>query len=60
MTATAARLARQRQRQRINRLALTLSVAAMAFGVFWLLWILFETVARLGIGGLEPRPPSPR
>ncbi|MBK7529692.1 MAG: phosphate ABC transporter permease PstA [Piscinibacter sp.] len=28
-----------------------MSLAAMAFGVFWLLWILFETV-RLGIGGL--------
>ena len=28
-----------------------LALAAMAFGVFWLLWILFETV-RLGFGGL--------
>jgi phosphate transport system permease protein len=28
-----------------------LSLAAMAFGVFWLIWILVETV-RLGVGGL--------
>jgi phosphate transport system permease protein len=40
-----------RARRRRNALALTLSLAAMAFGVFWLLWILFETV-RLGLGGL--------
>jgi len=39
-------------RKRMNRIALTLSLLAMAFGVFWLLWILFETV-RLGIGGLS-------
>lgn len=45
------RLVRHRSRKRINALALTLSLAAMAFGVFWLLWILFETV-RLGLGGL--------
>ena len=32
--------------------ALTLSLAAMAFGLFWLVWILVETV-RLGIGGLS-------
>ncbi len=48
----AARRARYRRRQWVNRLALTLSLAAMAFGVFWLLWILFET-ARLGLGGLS-------
>ena len=45
------RLARHRGRKRTNAVALTLSLAAMTFGVFWLLWILFETV-RLGIGGL--------
>jgi phosphate transport system permease protein len=39
------------RRKRVNRLALALSLAAMAFGVFWLVWILWETV-RLGIGGL--------
>jgi phosphate transport system permease protein len=36
----------------VNVIALTLSLAAMAFGVFWLIWILFETV-RLGWGGLN-------
>ena len=40
-----------RQRKRVNVVALALSLAAMAFGLFWLVWILFETV-RLGIGGL--------
>ncbi len=38
-------------RKRMNQVALTLSLAAMAFGVFWLIWILWETL-RLGIGGL--------
>ena len=41
-----------RGRKRVNAVALVLSVGAMAFGVFWLLWILFETV-RLGLGGLN-------
>ena len=41
-----------RRRKFINRLALALSMCAMAFGVFWLIWILVETV-RLGIGGLS-------
>jgi len=45
------RLARHRARKRINAVALSLSLAAMAFGVFWLIWILVETV-RLGIGGM--------
>ncbi|WHZ11468.1 MAG: phosphate ABC transporter, permease protein PstA [Burkholderiaceae bacterium] len=45
------RLARVRSRQRVNRVALALSVAAMAFGLFWLFWILWETL-RLGVGGL--------
>jgi phosphate transport system permease protein len=39
------------RRKRVNAVALTLSLAAMAFGVFWLVWILFETV-RLGFAGL--------
>jgi phosphate transport system permease protein len=47
----AARLARHHARKRTNRVALVLSLAAMAFGVFWLVWILVETV-RLGIGGI--------
>ncbi len=46
-----ARLAMHRRRQRVNVIALTLSLAAMAFGVFWLIWILYETV-HLGLGGL--------
>jgi phosphate transport system permease protein len=38
-------------RKRLNIIALSLSMAAMAFGVFWLIWILWETL-RLGVGGL--------
>jgi phosphate transport system permease protein len=38
-------------RKRTNVVALTLSLAAMSFGLFWLAWILFETI-RLGIGGM--------
>lgn len=47
----AGRLKMHRARKRTNRIALALALAAMAFGVFWLVWILVETV-RLGIGGL--------
>lgn len=39
------------RRKAVNRVALALSLAAMAFGVFWLVWILWETV-RLGFAGL--------
>ena len=46
------RLSMQRRRRRVNAVALTLSLLAMAFGVFWLIWILVETV-RLGVGGLS-------
>ncbi|MDL5033917.1 phosphate ABC transporter permease PstA [Pelomonas sp. APW6] len=46
------RLRHHARRKRTNAIALTLSLAAMAFGVFWLIWILFETV-RLGIDGLN-------
>ena len=54
---SAAALAQTRQgrfatRRRVNQIALALSLAAMAFGVFWRVWILWETV-RLGIGGLS-------
>ncbi|MBP6764815.1 MAG: phosphate ABC transporter permease PstA [Rubrivivax sp.] len=45
------RLALYRRRKFTNALALTLALSAMVFGVFWLVWILFETV-RLGVGGL--------
>ena len=40
------------RRKLVNRVALTLSLLAMAFGLFWLLWILWE-VARLGLHGLS-------
>jgi phosphate transport system permease protein len=46
------RLAMHRRRKRVNVLALSLSLLAMAFGVFWLVWILVETI-RLGVGGLS-------
>lgn len=39
------------QRKRVNQIALTLSLAAMAFGLIWLIWILWDTV-RLGVGGM--------
>ncbi len=48
---TASRVAHHARRKRVNQVAIALSLAAMAFGIFWLLWILFETV-RLGFGGL--------
>ncbi len=47
-----ASLSKFNRRKAVNRIALTLSLAAMAFGLFWLVWILFETV-RLGVGGLS-------
>jgi phosphate transport system permease protein len=40
------------RRKAVNAIALSLSLAAMAFGLFWLAWILFETI-RLGVGGLS-------
>jgi phosphate transport system permease protein len=46
------KLTLHRRRKRISVVALALSLAAMAFGVFWLVWILFETL-RLGLGGLS-------
>ena len=54
---SAATLAQTRQarfaaRKRLNQVALALSLAAMAFGVFWLVWILWETL-RLGLGGMS-------
>ena len=47
----AGRLRMHGQRKRMNVVALALSLAAMSFGMFWLAWILFETI-RLGIGGI--------
>ena len=46
------RLAMHQRRKRVNAIALVLSLGAMAFGVFWLIWILIETF-RLGVGGLN-------
>ena len=45
------RRSRYAQRKLVNQIALALSLLAMVFGLFWLFWILFETV-RLGVGGL--------
>ena len=42
---------RYTSRKRVNQVALLLSLLAMGFGLFWLFWILFETV-RLGVSGL--------
>ena len=42
----------QTRRKFTNRVALTLSLAAMAFGLFWLGWILWQ-VMYLGIGGIS-------
>jgi phosphate transport system permease protein len=54
INAAAQSQARQRRyayRKGVNRVALLLSLLAMAFGLFWLFWILFETI-RLGISGM--------
>ena len=40
------------RRKLVNTIALSLSVGAMAFGLFWLIWILFE-IFRLGFSGLS-------
>lgn len=47
----AMRMKRHAARKRMNIIALLLSLAAMAFGLVWLIWILVETV-RLGLGGI--------
>jgi phosphate transport system permease protein len=53
----------QRRRRATNAVALTLSLAAMGFGLIWLVWILYTTL-RLGVGGLsmslftEATPPA--
>ncbi len=59
----ASRRKMQSWRRTKNRIALTLSLLTMAFGLFWLVWILFATVTR-GIDGMslslftENTPPS--
>jgi len=46
------RLPLHRRRKVINAVALMLSLLAMAFGVFWLIWILWDTLF-LGVQGLS-------
>jgi phosphate transport system permease protein len=48
---SSASLSKHRARKRTNVIALTMALLAMGFGLFWLAWILFETI-RLGLGGL--------
>jgi phosphate transport system permease protein len=45
------RLSMHRKRKLINFIALALSLAAMMFGLIWLIWILWKTLS-LGISGL--------
>jgi phosphate transport system permease protein len=40
------------KRKLINRIALSLTLLAMAFGLFWLAWILWQVIY-LGIGGIS-------
>ncbi|CAN5141738.1 phosphate ABC transporter permease PstA [soil metagenome] len=47
-----ARAAIHRRRKIVNIIALGLSLAAMAFGLLWLVWILFTTLSQ-GIAGLS-------
>ncbi len=51
-SASERRLPMHRKRKAINAVALALSLLAMAFGLFWLIWILFEVVY-LGVSGLS-------
>lgn len=50
--ASAMRRRLQRRRRIRNGVALTVSLAAMLFGLVWLVWILYTTVS-LGIGGIS-------
>jgi phosphate transport system permease protein len=45
------RLPLHRRRKLVNLIALSLSLAAMAFGLIWLVWILWDTLT-LGVKGL--------
>ncbi|AWH88838.1 phosphate ABC transporter permease PstA [Limnobaculum parvum] len=42
----------QSWRRQKNRIALLISMMAMAFGLFWLIWILFSTITK-GIDGMS-------
>jgi phosphate transport system permease protein len=46
------RAAKFGRRKLINQIALVMSLAAMMFGLFWLAWILWETL-RLGLSGIS-------
>ncbi|MDH4181948.1 MAG: phosphate ABC transporter permease PstA [Betaproteobacteria bacterium] len=46
------RLPLHRRRKLVNAIALSLSLAAMAFGLVWLVWILWDTLI-LGVKGLS-------
>ncbi|RPD97566.1 phosphate ABC transporter permease PstA [Candidatus Pantoea deserta] len=48
----ASRRKMQSWRSTKNKIALTLSLLTMAFGLFWLVWILFTTITR-GVDGLS-------
>lgn len=50
--ADAMRTRLQARRRRTNFYALTASLGAMGFGLFWLAWILWTTIS-LGVGGLS-------
>lgn len=43
---------RQAWRRQKNRIALLLSMITMAFGLFWLIWILFTTLTK-GVEGMS-------
>jgi len=45
------RVAKFQARNRTNRIAIFMSMAAMAFGLIWLIWILWQTIF-LGLHGL--------
>ncbi len=49
--ASSARAAKFAQRKRVNQIATVLALSAMAFGLVWLFWILWETI-RLGFEGM--------
>ena len=51
-SALEAREAKYARRKRVNQIATTLALGAMAFGLVWLFWILIETVI-LGFAGLS-------
>jgi phosphate transport system permease protein len=48
----AAKAARFAHRKRFNRVAIAFSMSAMLFGMFWLTWILWETVS-IGLSSLS-------